>query len=616
MIIRTALLLALFMPVIDTFGATWISSGPAGGATRALVAAEENPRLMYLASSGGLFRTEDGGATWSTITGSLVDPVVLTLAPSDPDVVIVATDSGRLHRSDDRGETWRIIGAGLPPAPDISAIAIDPRNANVVYAGTRCGAVFIKGPVVQWHEKAGVFKSVDGGATFVNVSAELEGFQLCVEELALDPLNPDTVYVTPLFGDSGWPRSDDGGATWVASPTRVPGGGAIVDPVNSNVLYGTARGEFLRSEDRGATWELQLPTLLPGGRVLELGTLTSLTLDPAVPRFFFGGREGAFRSGDRGASVLPLEGAGREATKGIVFDPTTNVLTIGTESGVYQSSGWPWDTWRMLDTGDRSRPMRNVLPSRLDAAAAFAATATQVYVTRDYGRSWALYAPSLPGYRADQRTTFVAIDASDTIYAVGESDDHSQSLFRWTVGSGAWTSVPLPLNETFAHIFINDDDPTALYIGDHSRDVLFRTRDGGATWERVASIRPPSLDDPVVSRSNPEVLYVGGRHSELDFAIYRSADGGVTWTALPLPVRSEISIAVDPEDANTLYIASYVDGVFRSRDGAKSWTSITGNIPDGIRRIALSDDGKVLHAATDHGMWELMLRPARVRAIR
>lgn len=621
MIIRVALLFALLTQAIGIFAAPWTSSGPAGGVTRALVAAEANPQLMYLASSGGLFRTDDGGATWSTITGSLADPVVLTLAPSDPAVVIVASGSGQLHRSDDRGATWRIIGAGLPPAPDISAIAIDPRNADVVYAGTRCGSVFIKGPVVQWHEKAGVFKSVDGGATFVNVSAGLDGFQLCVDELALDPLDADTVYVTPMFGDRGYPRSDDGGATWVASPTRVPGGGAILDPSHSNVLYGTSHGELLRSENRGATWELQPPTLLPTGRLLDSGTLTSLALDPAVPRFFFGGRHGAFRSGDRGATVLPLGGAAREATHGIVFDPTTNILTIGTVSGVYQSSGWPWDAWRMLDTGDRSRPMRNVLPSRVDPATAFAGTTTQLYVTHDYGRSWAPYAPSLPGFRADQTVSFAAIDASETIYAVGENDDRSQALFRWTAGASAWTRMALPLNERFARIFVNDDDPSALYLATHSgsltREVLFRTTDDGATWERVESIvRPESAEGPVVSRSEPNVMYVAGRHNELEFAMYRSTDRGVTWTATPLPVRAEVSIAIDPHEADLVYIASYELGVFRSRDSGRTWTSISGNVPDGIRRIALSGDGNVLHAATEMGMWELRIGASRIRAVR
>lgn len=618
MIIRTALLLVLSLPAISAAGAPWTSSGPAGGETRALVAAEDDRRLMYAASSGGVFRTDDGGASWHTVTGPIADPVTLTLAPSDPGVVIVATRTGVLYRSDDHGGNWRTIGAGLPPSPAIRAIAIDPRNANVVYAGMGCGAVFVKGPVVQWHENAGVFKSVDGGVTFTNASAGLEGFQLCVDELALDPLNADTVYVTPTFGDSGYPRSDDGGATWVASPTRVPGGGAIVDPANANVLYGTAHGEFLRSENRGATWELQLPTLLPAGRALELGTLTSLALDPAVPRFFFGGRQGAFRSGDRGASVLPLGGAGREATRGIVFDPATSVLTIGTVSGVYQSSGWPWDEWRMLDTGDRSRPVRTVLPSRVDAATAFAATTTHIYVTHDYGRSWAPYAPSLPGFRADQNMSFAAIDASDTIFAVGENDDRSQTLFRWTAGASEWARMAPPVvNGRFNWFYVDDDDPSAFYVaaydGNASRYLTFRTRDGGTTWERGPSIvRPFGVNAHVVSRSDPNVMYVAG-----GTAVYRSADRGVTWIEVPIPAGSTFdTIAVDPRDADTIYIASYDRSVFRSRDGGRTWTSITGNIPDGIRRIALSDDGNVLHAATEQGVWELRIGAPRIRAVR
>lgn len=615
--IRIAVSLLLSMTLaVSMHAATWTSNGPAGGETRELISAHGNPRLLYVASTGGLFRSIDGGATWRTISGPVTNPTELAIAPSDPEILIAGTASGAMFRSDDGGLTWRRVGEGLPPSIDIGDIAIDPRNPDVVYVGARCGAIFGGAPRGQWHEASGLFKSTDGGATFVVSSTGLVGFQTCVNEVAVDPLNPDTLYATPIYSDSGWARSDDAGATWYTSSSRLPGGGVFVDPSNPNVLYGTGGGALLRSTDGGAIWQLQVPTNLATGGVLSIGNAVSFAIDPAIPRFFFAGPDGAYRSGDRGGSVVPLGGPAREATAGIVFDPASGTLTIGTETGVYQSSGWPWEQWRTVDTGDRRAPTRMVLPSRLDANTIYATSGTRVFVSHDDGLTWELHASTVMDSVAEQQLTVVAIDAADTLYALG---DHSRSLFRWTRGSQAWTRVDAPPLYSFAAVFVLEDEPSAVYVADGQ--LMYRTRDAGATWEPVAP-RFPSMPYatagvPATTARDSGVFYVGGRDPELDFVLYRSVDDGITWTAKPLPPGvSQISVAVDPRNADVVYIASYNGGVYRSRDGGETWTSLTGNLPLEVLDIALSRDGTVLHAATAGGVWELRVAPARMRAIR
>jgi photosystem II stability/assembly factor-like uncharacterized protein len=621
MIRKLALLLLLSSGLaVDSHARVWTSHGPSGGSTRTLVAANGNPRQLYVASSGGVFRSDDAGVTWRDITGPVSDPTELAVAPSSPDVIVAATGgaSRKLYRTDDGGVTWRAIGGGLPPLPNVSSIAIDPRDPRVVYAGLRCGAIFGRGPVVQWHESAGFFKSTDGGASFFQSSHGMSGFQICVEELSIDPLNPDRLYATPVYSDSKWARSDDAGATWRTVDFRVPGGGIVVDPEHQDVAFGTGMGTLLRSHDRGATWEMRIPTALDTGRPVFIGAFSSVALDPATHRLFAGGPLGVYRTGDEGSTVFPLGGPAREHTIGLVFDPATNALTIGTLSGVYQSNGWPWDQWRVLDTGDHSRPTANALPSRRDPRTVFAASASHVFVTRDDGMTWATYAGPLPQYRYDQRMRFEAIDANDTIYAVGVNDDGSHSLYRRMTGADAWIHIPLPFLHTIGRVYVHDDEPQVVYVT--SSSVTYRTKDSGATWE-PASPRIPSpiqaTGHAVIARADPNVVYVRGRNVEtLDFVLYRSDDGGLSWTQRALPPEMyETQIAVDPRDANTLYIGAFTGRVYSSHDGGASWTSL-GALPGGLRALALNHDGSVLHAATDRGMWELRIGARRMRAVR
>lgn len=605
----------------ESVGQQWSSHGPAGGETRVLVAARANPEILYVASAGGVFRSDDGGSSWRTITGPVLDPVELAIAPSDADVVIAASGASKtLYRSGDGGAQWRVIGAGLPPSADISAIAIDPRNANIVYAGARCGAIFGRGPVVQWHEAAGLFKSVDGGATFFNSSSGMTGFQVCVQDLSIDPRNPDSLYATPIYGDSGWARSDDAGATWHTAPdrARVPGGDVVYDPGNPRVGFGATHGTVIMSTDGGKHWELRVPTHLETGRVAQFGSVHAVALDPAVPRLFIGSDDGTYRTGDAVATILPLAGPAREKTLGVVINDVTGALTIGTESGVHQSAGWPWDQWRLLDTGDRSRPMQSVLPSRRDARTVYAATSTHLFVTRDDGLTWMPYAGPLPDYRFDQRMRFEAIDANDTIYAIGTNDNGSETLFRKTLGSSTWTPIPPPLFHTIRRVYVNDDEPSIVYA--NSFETTFRTADGGTTWEpAVPRIQTPreAIDDPVISRADPDVVYVSGREpGSFKFVLYRSTDGGQTWTANAVPNDEHVwSVAADPRLAGTVYIATTRGDVYRSRNGGVTWTLLTANLPRGVQEIALNHDGSILHVATDRGMWERQVRTSRRRPV-
>src|SRR5919199_1217662 len=152
----------------------WRSIGPfRGGRTRAVCGVPSQPNVFYMAQvNGGVFKTDDYGRTWTPIfddqpTGSVG---AIAVAPSDPNVIYVGSGAG-LHRPDlsvgdgvykstDAGRTWTHLG--LRDGQQIPQIAVDPRNPDRLF-------VAVAGHPYGPNEERGIFRSLDGGQTFVRV---------------------------------------------------------------------------------------------------------------------------------------------------------------------------------------------------------------------------------------------------------------------------------------------------------------------------------------------------------------------------------------------------------------------------------------------------------------
>jgi photosystem II stability/assembly factor-like uncharacterized protein len=159
-------------------GASWACIGeglPGTGAS--LVAADpHHSGVLYAVSQADLYRSEDGGLSWSLLYEDL-QPTVLALSPAVPGLLFAGLPDG-VARSTDGGQTWTFATEGLPDGTLVGALALDPVDPAVLYAAT------------PWN---GVFKSTDGGATWKPVGTGLEGLQ--VTALVLDPLDRKTLYV-------------------------------------------------------------------------------------------------------------------------------------------------------------------------------------------------------------------------------------------------------------------------------------------------------------------------------------------------------------------------------------------------------------------------------------
>ncbi|HSL84847.1 MAG TPA: glycosyl hydrolase, partial [Thermoanaerobaculia bacterium] len=257
----------------------WREVGPYRGGRSAAVAGIPGDRDTYYfgATGGGVWKTEDGGTTWKSVSDGFFGGAIGAVAVSewDPNVVYVGTGEKTVRgnvshgdgmwKSTDAGRTWTHVG--LPESHHIPRVRIHPRNPDLVYAAA-LGHLY--GP----NGERGIFRSKDGGASWEKVLFVDE--RTGAIDLAMDPTNPRVLYAsfwqvlrTPWSLESGGPgsglwRSTDGGDTWVeitrneGLPPGVWGiSGIDVSPADPDTLYAIVEaddGGVFRSRDGGKTW--------------------------------------------------------------------------------------------------------------------------------------------------------------------------------------------------------------------------------------------------------------------------------------------------------------------------------------------------------------------------
>ncbi len=235
-------------------------------------------RFFAATASGGLWKTENAGTTWTPVfdgEGSYSIGCV-TIDPANPNAIWVGTGENNsqrsvsfgdgVYKSMDGGQTWSNMG--LKDSEHIGRIVVHPEDSDVVY-------VAAMGPLWRSGGDRGLYKTTDGGATWERILHVSD--DTGVAEVWLDPRDPDLVYATSyqrrrhvwtlINGgpESAFHKSTDGGATWRKIDKGLPDVdrgrmGLCISPVNPDVIYGVldaVRDEsgLFRSTDRGESWE-------------------------------------------------------------------------------------------------------------------------------------------------------------------------------------------------------------------------------------------------------------------------------------------------------------------------------------------------------------------------
>jgi hypothetical protein len=333
----------------------------------ALVVDPANPDTLYASVNTGVFKSTDGGATWSASSQGLGEASVLKLVidPTTSTTLYAVAGSSGLFKSTDGGAHWAIVLPGSSNFPLLS-LAIDPQTATILYAGTNGN---------------GVLKSTDGGMTWTALSSSFPTNESrVIHVIRLDPLTPTTLY---LGTNDGLLKSVDSGLTWRAMNSGLPEtidhrggqllqlgpqiGSLVIDPLTPTTLYVSSRDIF-KSTDGAASW-----AVLNRGEWIENAAVNALVLDPQTPTILYVAlyMEGIFKSTDGGESWtavnsgLPLYFEARvEATSmyvtDVVIDPTTPTTLYAqafsnSGDGVYKSTDGG-ATWVSSHVGVSSTP--------------------------------------------------------------------------------------------------------------------------------------------------------------------------------------------------------------------------------------------------------------------
>jgi photosystem II stability/assembly factor-like uncharacterized protein len=629
----------------DDYGRSWkpiFDSAPTGSIGDIGVS-WSNPEVIYVGTGEGLhrpdlgvgdgiFKSMDGGETWKHVGLPDVQQVGrLVVHPTNPDIVFVAglghpygpnAERG-IFRTTDGGVTWTKV---LYVDENTGGIQVefDPTNPNTVYGvlwehreGPWENASF-SGP------NSGLYKSTDGGATWRQLKGGLPGGsegagRIC---LGIGVSNPNRLYAAVLGqgrGAEGFYRSDDGGETWTLTSTdRRLGLDVRVHPKNPDVVF-VGNIAAYRSDDAGKTWtsikgapggddyqriwinplqpDIMLFTADQGAVVTVNGgrswsswynqptaQLYHVTTDNQFPYWVYGGQQesGAIGIASRGnggqISFRDWIGVGADEYAYVAPDPLDpNIIYGGRVMRFDRRTGQAQNVAPEALRSGQYRILRTMplLFHPADPKTLLFAT-NVLWKTTTGGHDWQIISPDLsreqpdvPESIGDYRTPDMkTMPRRGVIYAVSPS--------------------PVDINVIWA----GTDD-----------GLVHVTRDGGRTWKNVS---PPEL------RAWDKVSQIDAGHFDANTAyiainairrddmrphIYRTHDGGATWTRIVSGVNPMGPVNVvreDPKQRNLLFAGTEREVVFSTDDG-DTWQSLRMNMPaSSIRDLVIREDDLVI----------------------
>jgi photosystem II stability/assembly factor-like uncharacterized protein len=643
----------------------WRLIGPfRGGRALAVTGVVSQPNTYYMgAVAGGVWKTADGGLTWDPLFDkqSVSSVGAIAVSDSDPNVVYAGTGEACIrgnisfgdgvYRSNDGGKTWTNVG--LKDSRHIGAVIVHPTNPDVVFVAALGHAY---GP----NTERGIFRTRDGGRTWEKVlylDDRTGGI-----DVVFDPHNPHVLfaamwegYRTPWTLNSGGAkdglfRSNDDGTTW----KRVEGHGMPEGPLgrigvsvsgeDSNVVYAlieAKKGGLYRSDDGGENWAL----INEDHRFRQRAWyFTHVWADPKDAYKVYIANTGLFRSTDGGKTFDRIN-APHGDHHGLWIDPNNpNRIINGNDGGATISvdGGRNWSTQNNQPTAqfyhivaDNDFPYHIYGTQQDNSSVGIATASDNGYIDRS---DWDAVGGGESGY--------VAVDPRDSniVYAGSYFGDitrydkrthQAQNIQQWPLDPDGYNAAAQKYRYTWTMpIVFSPHDPNQLY---HSAQFLFRSTDGGHSWQTISpdltrndkskqqdSGGPITRDQASIefydliftvaeSPKQKGVIWAGTD----DGLIQLTRDDGKSWsnvTPKGFPEWAMISlIEPSPFDAGTAYAAidahkldNFKPYIFKTADFGKTWTVLITGLPDGSYVHAVREDPKrkgMLYAGTETGIW-------------
>lgn len=648
-------------------GLKWRNIGPfRGGRSVASTGVVGQPMTYYMgAVGGGIYKTTDDGITWKNISdGQLNTGTVgaIAVSESNPNIVVagmgehaargVMTSMGDgVYKSTDAGKTWKHMG--LEKSRHISDVIIDPIDPNTIFISVQ-GAQY--GP----SQERGVYRSTDGGNNWERVLYVDENTG--ASSLTMDMNNPLILYAAmwqhrryPWTMESGGPssgiyKSVDGGTTWKPLKEGLPKefgkAGISVSRANSDLIFAVIeaegeKGGVYRSDDAGKKWKQVNKDRI---NIARSWYYMEIFADPQNENVVYVLNAPVTKSIDGGKSFTPLPTPHGD-NHHLWIHPHDNSKMINSNDGganISNNGGKSWSTQQNQATSQFYRVITdNLVPYNVYGGQQDNSAIAIASRTNDSGIDWKDWY-SVAGCES----AYLAFDPNNPEVVYGGC--YQGIIEKWVKASQEGKpikeypelglgKVPKEFKYRYnwnAPIISSPHDPNTIY---HAGNVVFKTTDGGHSWEVISGDLTRNEKDKqgpgggpytneaaggenyntlmylVESPHERGLLYAGSD----DGLVHITKDGGENWTNISPPgIGNGIinSIEVSPHDPAAAYITvmryktmDLKPYIFKTSDYGQTWSKITNGIADEHTFVRVVREDKIkkglLYGGTETGLY-------------
>ena len=579
------------------WNATTAWSPGVGRITGVAVEAANNNHMIVGAETGGVWRTTDGGATWTPLSDFFANMYVysVTIDPQTPTTYYFGSNGGRIYKSTDSGATWTLladIGNSL-----VNKVLINPSNSDIMFA---CS------------QNNGIFRSVDGGANWTQPITDIRGY-----DVEFKPGDLNTVYASGL----GFHKSTDGGASFTSIAGFRNGPKMIgVSPDNSTTVY------VLQAQSSGGGFD---------GFYKSTDSGTSFTELNHTGRNYFGYDTAGIQSGgqaprDMDITVNPTDInevhiAGvltwRSMDGGVVFANTSDwipqdaaaankgychadvdilefigsTLYVGTDGGIFKAT----------NTGTINSNYYTDITAGLGIRQWYKIGVSQtsdVVITggsQDNGSSFYTVANGWKDWiGADGMEGFVDKDDTNIMYGMIQFG----GMYRTNNGGSSLINIPEPPPGQGNWVSPFEQDPSITNTIYCAYRRVYKSANLGGNWTAISQDFGGNLEHLKIAPSNNQIMYLanGG-------LLFKTTDGGTTnWVQTVNPTGIINSIAIHPTNPDKVAVATTsLSKVFVTEDGGTTWQNYQFNLPNFSSLAVIWDDnGKDgLYLGMDYGIF-------------
>ena len=565
---------------------------------------QRDSKILYTSGyrkprGGGFFKSSDGGLNWKESKELKNEPIDAMIQSSlDPNVLLVGGVDG-IWISKDSGDSWDKIKSDTMPV-SVDSLAIDPRNLDVMFAGT------------TWR----AYKTTDGGKNWRLIK---EGMidDSDVFAISIDSANPDHIIASAC---SGIYESQNSGELWkkiqgIPSQSRRTRD-ILLNPAKPGTIYAATTQGFWMTSDNGKTW------IMTTQRDLEIN---SVVVHPDEPnRVYIGTNNyGIMVSDDGGKNFKPTNNNFTSRFTYLIENDIENpnrlyAMTQNTANGggfffVSSDGGTNWQQAKNLDIARIGTYA--FLQDRVDPNTIYIGTNVGMFRSADRGVNWTQLLPPKPApvkkpvakgaTRKSSKSKTVAAKVPvkpvavpvvpaptpNYIPALGEkikvlahTEDGKngilagtdKGIYRTYDVSKGWERVPFGegIDQSVFVINTSPERPNTIWVGTAVSGVIV-SNDNGATWQKVSGVpEKVPVSSIVFDPKNQSNIYVGTTQT-----LYLSRDGGKNWTRRGgnLPLGDYASILIDPKNSKEIFVASSLEsdgGIFFSDDMGMNWKRI------------------------------------------